>query len=61
MFLGINILSVTFPRIPQSLTAYGFMPKKIEQIPDVVKFLNMTEPQSDVGVRNAPKYIFSKF
>lgn len=60
MFLGINILSVTFPRISQTLAAYGFMPKKIKQVPDVVKFLNMTEPQSDVGVPDAPKYIFSK-
>lgn len=35
-------LFVTTLRIPESLSTYGFSPKKLEQISDVVKFLNMT-------------------
>ena len=34
---------VTTLKIPESLSTYGFSPKKLEQISDVVKFLYMTE------------------
>lgn len=36
-------LFVTTLTIPESLSTYGFGPKKLEQISDVVKFLNRTE------------------
>jgi hypothetical protein len=36
-------LSVTNLKILESLSTYGFSPKKLEQISDVVKFLNRTE------------------
>ena len=36
-------LFVTTLKIPESLSTYGFSPKKLEQISDVVKFLYMTE------------------
>ena len=54
-------LFVTTLKIPESLSTYGFSPKKLEQISDVVKFLYMTEGDIKFSRAEPPNMRVFKF